>query len=280
MPSSVFVDFSTSSPVSYPITAALGGTGISSYTIGDLLSASASTTLAKIAAVASGSVLASAGIGVVPVWTSTPSFSGSPIVTLDAVGTTPTDGTVLRNTTAATVSVTQQMAPRLRWQGNAWDTNDTVSRSVAFSADMLPVNGNTVTGFWRILASIDGGAPTTPLTLTDSGALALLAGLTCTNVVASGVLQAGASNFIGWAGFTRLVSTGDGTMQLYKNGLTIGVGLDFSTDAIVKVRTTNQAAYATVDALGYSVGGVAGASKGAGGVTSITVVNGIVTAIS
>ncbi len=53
-----------------------------------------------------------------------------------------------------------------------------------------------------------------------------------------------------------------------------------TTDAVLKVRTMAHGAYATVDALGYSVGGVAGASKGAGAVTSITVVNGLVTAIS
>ena len=54
-------------PLNY--TPATGGTGILSYTRGDLLYASTVTTLAKLAAVASGSVLASTGVGSPPAWT-------------------------------------------------------------------------------------------------------------------------------------------------------------------------------------------------------------------
>lgn len=45
-----------------------GGTGITSYTIGDLIQASAPTTLAKLASVAAGSYLRSGGVGTVSVW--------------------------------------------------------------------------------------------------------------------------------------------------------------------------------------------------------------------
>jgi len=45
-----------------------GGTGNASYTIGDILAASAATTLQKVAAVATGSVLKSAGVATLPVW--------------------------------------------------------------------------------------------------------------------------------------------------------------------------------------------------------------------
>lgn len=48
------------------ITVAQGGTGISSYAIGDLIFASASTTLSKLADVAAGSVLLSGGVGAAP----------------------------------------------------------------------------------------------------------------------------------------------------------------------------------------------------------------------
>lgn len=64
----------SSSPASGAITvsgtlvAANGGTGLSSYTIGDLIYASATTTLAKLAAVAAGSYLRSAGTSTAPVW--------------------------------------------------------------------------------------------------------------------------------------------------------------------------------------------------------------------
>ncbi|HEC62494.1 MAG TPA: hypothetical protein ENI27_09635 [bacterium] len=52
-----------------------GGTNLSSYAVGDLLYASGTTTLSKLADVAVGQVLISGGIGVAPAW------SASPIVT-------------------------------------------------------------------------------------------------------------------------------------------------------------------------------------------------------
>lgn len=58
--------------------ASRGGTGISSYTIGDLLYADSTTSLAKLADVATGNALVSGGIGSAPSWGKvTPShFSG------------------------------------------------------------------------------------------------------------------------------------------------------------------------------------------------------------
>jgi hypothetical protein len=50
------------------VTAAQGGTGIASYTIGDLIQASATTTLAKLAAVSTGNVLLSGGVGTISAW--------------------------------------------------------------------------------------------------------------------------------------------------------------------------------------------------------------------
>jgi hypothetical protein len=66
------------------ITAVKGGTGQTSYTIGDILYADTTTTLARRAAVASGSVLASAGVGTAPTWSSAITLTTSisaPIVT-------------------------------------------------------------------------------------------------------------------------------------------------------------------------------------------------------
>lgn len=51
-----------------PLSAEKGGTGLTSYTVGDLLYASGATTLSKLADVAVGSYLASGGIGVAPAW--------------------------------------------------------------------------------------------------------------------------------------------------------------------------------------------------------------------
>lgn len=60
------IDLTTKVTGSLP--AANGGTGQSSYTIGDLLYASASTTLSKLADVATGNALISGGVGAIPAW--------------------------------------------------------------------------------------------------------------------------------------------------------------------------------------------------------------------
>ena len=50
------------------LSAAGGGTGIGSYAVGDLLYASATATLAKLAGVATGNALISGGVGAAPAW--------------------------------------------------------------------------------------------------------------------------------------------------------------------------------------------------------------------
>lgn len=57
-----------SAMVTGSIGVATGGTGLSSYTIGDLLYASGTTTLSKLADVATGNVLLSGGVGAAPSW--------------------------------------------------------------------------------------------------------------------------------------------------------------------------------------------------------------------
>ncbi len=207
-------------------------------------------------------------------------LTGVLTTTVDAIATTPTDGAVYQNTTPATSGVPIQISPRVRWSATGWDTDDAVSRTMAWGADVTGASGTVLTSIWRLLYTLDAGGAATPFSLTGAGALTITGGLTCTNVVASGVVQAGASNIVGWAGLTRLVASVDAKLQLWNNGLTIGVGLDFATDTVLKVRTTAQSAYATVDCLGLKASGVAGVSFGPAHPASITIVNGIVTACS
>jgi hypothetical protein len=49
-----------------------GGTGVASYAVGDLLSANTTTSLSRVAAVAAGQVLASAGLSTLPAYTANP----------------------------------------------------------------------------------------------------------------------------------------------------------------------------------------------------------------
>lgn len=78
---------SLTTAVSGTLPAANGGTGFATYAVGDLLYADTTTTLAKLADVATGKVLISGGVGVAPSWGVA---SGSAISL--TVGTTPVTG--------------------------------------------------------------------------------------------------------------------------------------------------------------------------------------------
>jgi hypothetical protein len=86
-----------------------GGTGFTSYAVGDLLYADTSTSLAKLAAVATGSVLISNGVTTAPSWSNSPTLrsillsnaSNSNTLTLES-GVTSTSYTITLPTAAAT----------------------------------------------------------------------------------------------------------------------------------------------------------------------------------
>lgn len=59
---------STSISLTTPVTAATGGTGLSSYAVGDIIYASAATTLSALAAVGTGNALISNGVATQPSW--------------------------------------------------------------------------------------------------------------------------------------------------------------------------------------------------------------------
>jgi hypothetical protein len=65
----------TSLTLSTPLAGGSGGTGISSYAVGDLLYASGAAALSKLADVAAGSVLVSGGVTTAPAWSATPSLT-------------------------------------------------------------------------------------------------------------------------------------------------------------------------------------------------------------
>lgn len=116
-----------------PVSVANGGTGLASYTVGDLIVASGTTTLTTVAAVAAGRYLRSNGVGAAPLWSTlglpnaatagdlftataantmgvlavggagtvliggtTPTYSSSPSATTLALGTNPSTSGALR----------------------------------------------------------------------------------------------------------------------------------------------------------------------------------------
>lgn len=104
---------------------------------------------------------------------------------------------------------------------------------------------------------------------------------TAGTVYATTGVRVDAGSYLGWAGSTGalLRSAGAAKLNYLNANEDAGVGFDFGTDAVLKLRTRAQSAYATLDVLGLQASGVAGASF-SGAVTNITVVNGIVTAVS
>jgi hypothetical protein len=76
--------------VANPIAIYAGAMSVTSQAVGDILYASSTTQLGRIAAVATGQVLTSAGTGTVPAWSSNLDLGG----TLDVTGATTLDGTL------------------------------------------------------------------------------------------------------------------------------------------------------------------------------------------
>jgi hypothetical protein len=110
----------------------------------------------------------------------------------------------------------------------------------------------------------------------DSG----YANLTGATMVVMSSVSLVATSILNWNTRSVLSTPADGQFVFRNNGDSAGIGLDFATDSILKVRNRAHSGYATLDAFAYRASGVAGVSFGPAQPNSITTVNGIVTAIS
>lgn len=131
------------------VTAAQGGTGQTSYTTGDLLQASSSSALSKLAAVATGNVLISGGVGVVSSWGKvglTTHVSGTLPVANGGTGATTVTGLLQGNGTSAVTAITNSSA----------------------AGQVLRVTGAS-TYAWGALDLADGDAITGTLPVTNGG---------------------------------------------------------------------------------------------------------------
>ncbi len=154
--------------------AANGGTGYSTYTIGDILYASSTTALSKLADVATGNSLISGGVGAAPSWGKiglTTHVSGTlPIANGGTNGTaTPTAGAVSYGTgtafgfTAAGTSgqvLTSAGAGIPTWTTPTTGTVTSVGQT--FTGGLISVAGSPVTGSGTLaltVAGTSGGVP-------------------------------------------------------------------------------------------------------------------------
>ena len=163
------------------IPVANGGTNITSYTTGDLLYASGSTTLAKLADVATGNALISGGVGVAPSWGQiglTTHVTGTLPVANGGTGATSLTGLAYGNGTSAfTAASAAQIVAAIGSTAVANATNavSATSATTATTATTATSAGKLVTSSFTIEESggdllVKYGA-TTIVTISSAGAI-------------------------------------------------------------------------------------------------------------
>ncbi len=185
-------------------------------------------------------------------------FTGAPTININGIATTSTNGLTLANTTAATAGVPVQMSPRTRWCGAAWNSVSMASETDCLFAEVLPAtNAGTTTARWKLGLSLAGGAATYPLQVYSNSELILGAGVISG---VAGTLDLPVNGGIYWNGSAAMYSPGSSLFRFAPAADTTGFLFDAGTDGTAKFKNFANNAYATVDALGYNVGGVVAVS--------------------
>jgi hypothetical protein len=154
-----------------------GGTNITTYTTGDILYASATNVLSKLASTTAGYVLTAGGVGVAPAWAA--STGGVTSFSAGTTGLTPNTGTTGAITLAGTLAIANggtgqttantafnALAPSQTSANGKYLTSDgtntswgTVSAGAALSNDTA-----TATDVYPMFAAATSGTPTTVYT--------------------------------------------------------------------------------------------------------------------
>lgn len=142
------------------LVAANGGTGQSSYTVGDLLYASRATALSKLAGVATGNVLLSGGVATAPSWGKV-SLTGAVSGILPAAN----GGTGVANSSALTIGGAFTMAGAFAFTGTLTGTT-----SVTF-----PTSGTLATTATANVASVSNSDGTLTISPTTGAVVASIA---------------------------------------------------------------------------------------------------------
>jgi hypothetical protein len=236
------IDADTST-VSLPISAANGGTGITSYSIGDILYASAATTLSKLADVATGNALISGGVGVAPNWGKiglATHVSGTLTVPNGGTGATTLTGYVKGNGTGAFTANTAVPVADISGTLNVAKGGTGAGTLTGY----LVGNGTSAfTAAASIPASdISSGAALTRTN--DTNVTLTLAGSPSTSLLAATSLT------LGWTGTLAVSRGGTGAGTFTTNKLLKGSG----TSAIASSSITDNGSIITVDSgVGFSV---------------------------
>lgn len=238
-------------PLIIPLTPAQGGTGISSYTIGDLIYASATTTLSKLADVAVGSALISGGVATAPSWSTSMALL-STIASKQAAA-----AGISLDHNSATGNFTLRLSPANVTANRRWSFPDRDDTAAGLAAQTF-TGTQTISGTSSLPASgqvtIGGGVLTAYNASGDSIRVIQAAGSTARFSV--GCVDASDTNgrlLVSWAG-----ATDQGAINSYKNGVyrplamdasafTFGQGgvtISLTTGTTLTVSSTNAAAIA------------------------------------
>lgn len=151
-----------------------GGTGQTSYAVGDLLYASTTTALSKLADVATGNALISGGVGVAPSYGKiglTTHISGTLAVSNGGTGATTLTGVVIGNGTSAFTTVTAPSGTIVGTTDTQSLTNKTLTTGNTLDAGTSVSDTGTIAaaspGFRGLPQNSQTGAYT--LALTDAG---------------------------------------------------------------------------------------------------------------
>ncbi len=224
------VDADTST-ISLPVSVSDGGTGLTNYTIGDLLYASNTQVLSRLADVAVGNVLRSGGVGVAPAW-------GKVALTTDVNGTLPAanGGTGLASYTTGDL-VFASGATTLSSLADAATGNALISGGVGVAPSYGKIGLTThVSG---TLPVVNGG--TGDSTYTDGQ---LLIGNTTGNTLTKATLTAG-------TGIT--VTNGSGSVTVTNSAplsnFTAAISTAAPNDTVSAASLTATGAAASIDAV-------------------------------
>lgn len=178
---------------------ARGGTGLTSYTIGDIPYASASGTLAKLADVATGQVLVSGGVGAAPAYSASPTVTNL-VATTDIYTTALTDYTATSTITGWSSFTAGRKFIYYKKIGKTvfvqfWLEGTSNATTVSFTLPVAPT-GTT----YPVTAVALGSAMDNGSVLTTAGHLELLAGdttVTCYTNMATATWTAANTKRVG-----------------------------------------------------------------------------------
>ena len=255
-----------------------GGTGLTSYTVGDLIYASASTTLSKLADVATGSVLVSGGVGVAPTWSTSPTVTALTTGSISNSGNTTNTGTGSRfladftnatitnrlafqtsttNSTTGIYALPNGTSTAASWQAtNAADPTNASKVLIATngSTDVQLVSGINGTGTYLPLSFFTNGSG--QFAINTSGAFGI-------GSVAGATVSYGTSGQL-------FVSGGSAAQPSWTSPTSIAVtSINFGTTGLTP-STATQGAVTVAGTLGTSYGGTGLTSFTSGGAVYAT----------